>query len=76
MKGGKATKSSREIRSSMGFNELLNQLDKDISIQQSNQVDFKNRTTHDILRLELSAIRRQNSSGMNNPIKNSIKTKS
>jgi hypothetical protein len=44
----------------MGFHELLNQLDKDMSIQQqSNNMDFKNKTAHDLLRLELSAIRKQ-----------------
>lgn len=49
----------------MGFHELLNQLDRDISLQQSHQFDLKNKTSQDLLKLELSGIRRQNSSGAN-----------
>jgi hypothetical protein len=60
----------------MGFNELLNQLDKDVSVNQVNVNDFKNRTVHDLLKLELSGIRRQYSQGGNKGLKNDLKSKS
>lgn len=49
----KGTKSSRDIKTSIGFSELLNNLDKEIGNQQSafsrEGLDFKNRTTHGII---------------------------
>jgi hypothetical protein len=56
---GRGTKTSRDIRTSMGFNELLTHIDKDVSLHHNTKHnDFKNQTTHDLLKLELSGIRR------------------